>query len=59
MSFLWIAGRNLVVITARFRLLQIHFLPLMNADSHRLFDEKEPFLNNIQIISGNPCQAVA
>jgi len=26
----------------------------MNADFHRLFDEKEPFLNNIQLISGNP-----
>ena len=28
------------------------FLPLMNADFHRLFDEKEPFLNNIQLIRG-------
>ena len=26
----------------------------MNADSHRLFDEKEPFLNNIQEIRVNP-----
>ena len=30
------------------------FLPLMNADSDRLFDEEEPFLNKTQIIHVNP-----